>query len=206
MLLSLAAYFGFEIEQMDVPNAYLKADLEEIIYMEMPEGLTPPPGYEDCVLRLRKGLYGLKQSGREWNKRISKFLRSIGYKTLTGDNCVFVNQTSHVIIALYVDDLLIFSKSKAAIKDDKELLNREYKMKDLGPAQYVLGIRIRREGRRVFLDQSNYIKNFLRDYQMDNANPVLTPLDGKVLNKKSTRHTAAGCRRRGSRAIKDRQR
>ena len=52
-------------------------------------------------------------------------------------------------------------------------------MKDLGPAQYVLGIRIRREGKRVFLDQSNYIKNFLRDYQMDNANPVLTPLDGK---------------------------
>ena len=179
MLLSLAAYFGFEIEQMDVPNAYLKADLEEIIYMEMPEGLTPPPGYEDCVLRLRKGLYGLKQSGREWNKRISKFLRSIGYKTLTGDNCVFVNQTSHVIIALYVDDLLIFSKSKTAIKDVKELLNLEYKMKDLGPAQYVLGIRIRREGKRVFLDQSNYIKNFLRDYQMDNANPVLTPLDGK---------------------------
>ena len=179
MLLSLAAYFGFEIEQMDVPNAYLKADLEEIIYMEMPEGLTPPPGYEDCVLRLRKGLYGLKQSGREWNKRISKFLRSINYKTLTGDNCVFVNQTSHVIIALYVDDLLIFSKSTTAIKDVKKLLNREYKMKDLGPAQYVLSIRIRREGKRVFLDQSNYIKNFLRDYQMDNANPVLTPLDGK---------------------------
>ena len=127
MLLSLAAYFGFEIEQIDVPNAYLKADLEEIIYMEMPEGLTPPPGFEDCVLRLRKGLYGLKQSGREWNKRISKFLRSIGYKNLTGENCVFVNQTSHVIIALYVDDLLIFSKSKTAIKDIKKLLNRESK-------------------------------------------------------------------------------
>lgn len=51
-------------------------------------------------------------------------------------------------------------------------------MKDLGPAQYILGIRIRREGKRIILDQSNYIRNFLCDYKMENANPVLTPMDG----------------------------
>lgn len=54
-------------------------------------------------------------------------------------------------------------------------------MKDLGPAQYVLGIHIRRDqkNKRIILDQSSYIKNFLCDYQMDHANPVLTPLDEK---------------------------
>lgn len=181
MLFSFAAYFGFMIEQMDVPNAYLKEDLEEEIYMEIPEGLTVPPGQEHYVLRLRKSLYGLKQSGHEWYKRISKFLRSIGYQTISGDNCVFVNHKTHVIIGLYVDDLLIFSKNEESMKEVKALLNQEYKMKDLGPAQYVLGIRIRRDGKRIILDQSTYIKGFLREYQMDNANPVLTPLDGKEM-------------------------
>lgn len=86
--------------------------------------------------------------------------------------------TTHVVIGLYVDDLLIFSKSKSAIKEVKRLLNSEYKMKDLGPAQYILGIRIRREGKRIILDRSNYNQNFLRDYGVENSNPVLTPIDG----------------------------
>ena len=179
MLLSLAAYYGFEIEQMDVPNAYVKGNLEEEIYIDVPEGLTLPPRMKDCVLRLKKSLYGLKQSGREWNKKISQFLNSIEYKAITNDTCIFVNHATRVIIALYVDDLLIFSKSKSAIKEIKALLNCEYKMKDLGPARYVLGIRIWREGKKIILDQSNYIKNFLRDFQIENAKPVLTPLNGK---------------------------
>lgn len=179
MLLSLAAFYEFEIEQMDVPNACLKGNLEEEIYMETPEGLTLPPGMKDCVLRLRRGLYWLKQSGREWNEKISKFLNSIGYNAITSDTCIFVNHATRVITALYMDDLLIFSKSKSAIKGVKALLNREYMMKDLGPAQYVLGIQIRRENKKIILGQSNYIKNFLRDFQMENAKPVLTPLNGK---------------------------
>lgn len=169
---------------MDVPNAYLKGELEEEIYMEAPEGLILPLGQEHWVLRLKKGLYGLKQSGREWNKKISKFLHSIGYTTISGDNCVFFNPVTRVIIGLYVDDLLIFSKSKTAIKEVKTLLNNEYKMKDLGPAQYVLGIRIRQdlEGKRITLDQSTYIKNFLLNYQMSDANPTSTPLEkGEIL-------------------------
>lgn len=182
MLISFAAYFGLMIEQMDVPNAYLKGELEEEIYMEVPEGLTLPPGQMTFVLRLKKGLYGLKQSGREWNKKISKFLRSIGYLPISGDSCVFLNLVTNVIIALYVDDLLIFSKSKAAIEEVKALLNQEYeKMKDLGPAQLILGIRIKRDGKQIILDQSTYIKNFLCEYQMDQANSVTTPLDGKEM-------------------------
>lgn len=146
MLLLFAARFGFLIEQMDVSNTYLKEDLEEKIYMEIPEGLSLPPDQKDCVLRLKKRLYRLKQSGQEWNKKISKYLRSIGYTTISGDDCVFVNHTAGVIIGLYVDDLLLFSKDESSMREMKKLLNRKYQMKDLRPAQYVLGIQIRREG------------------------------------------------------------
>lgn len=91
-----------------------------------------------------------------------------------------MNHTTHTIIGLYVDDLLILSKSKSGIEGVKQLLHKEYKMKDLGPAQYILGIQIRRdlENKQIILDQSNYIQNFFCKYQMENANPVLTPIDG----------------------------
>ena len=101
MLFSLAIRFGLHFEQMDVPNAYLRGSLDEEVYMEIPEGLDLPPDTpKGMVLRLLKGLYGLKQSGRIWNKKIRTFLISIGFSQLTADNCVFINHPTNVIISL----------------------------------------------------------------------------------------------------------
>ncbi len=63
MLIAFAAYFGFKVEQMDVPDAYLKSDLNETIYMEIPQGynLLQKHQQEDYILRLLRQLYGLKQ-------------------------------------------------------------------------------------------------------------------------------------------------
>lgn len=152
MLLFLAAYYGFEIKQMDILNAYLKGNLEKEIYMEILERLTLLSDTKDYVLRLKKSLYRLKQSGRKWNKKISQFCNFIRHKAITSNSCIFVNHATQVVIALYKDDLLIFSKSKSAIKKVKVLLNCEYKMKDLGAAWYVLGIRIWQEDKKIILD------------------------------------------------------
>ena len=176
MLLYFACKYNFHIEQMDAPNAYLQSSLDDEIYMEPPQGLVLPPHLTNHVLRVLKGLYCLKQSGRGWNKKITNYLTSIGFKALSGDNCVFVNHTTHVIISLYFDDFLIFSKSMTAIKELKSLLIKEYNMKDLGPAKFILGIRIRREKDKIMIDQSSYIRSFLQKYKMDKANSVLTPM------------------------------
>ena len=182
MLMAFAAYFGFEIEQMDVPDAYLKGNLTETIYMEIPQGYEIPHNqkHEDLVLHLLRPLYGLKQSGREWNTKAKKHLKSIGFAPTTSDSCVFLNKSTHVIIALYVDDLLIFAKTMASIKAVKAQLFLEYKMKDIGKASFILGIRIRRdtEKKRLAIDQSTYIRKFLRDFGMEDCHPVSTPIDG----------------------------
>ena len=179
MLLAFAAYFGFEIEQMDVPDAYLKGDLKENIYMDVPQGYELPSRQQDQVLRLLRPLYGLKQSGREWNAKAKKHLNSIGFVPLTSDNCVFINRATHVIIALYVDDLLIFSKSISAINTVKAQLFKEYKIKDNGKASFILGIRIRRDAKhRLAIDQSTYLRKILQDYGMEDSYPVSTPIDG----------------------------
>ena len=176
MLFAFAAYHNLVIHQMDVPNAYLKGELLEEIFMEIPQGLKVLPGQEDFVLKLKKGLYGLKQSGREWNKQITKFLKSLDFSAITNDPCVFVNHTTRVIIALYVDNMLVFDKLLKDVEAIKKFLSKEFKVKDLGEAKYILGIRIRREEGKIILDQLNYIQNFLCKFQMENAHPLTVPI------------------------------
>lgn len=166
---------------MDIPNAYVRSDLEEEIYMEIPEGYELPAyikSSESMALLLQKGLYGLKQAGRNWNAKFKAFLISIGFVALTADNCVFVDHKRHIIIALYVDDTLIFAKETSTMLAIKKQLKDAFNAKDLGPASYILGIRIRRDENRLALDQTNYIKNILDEYNMADARPVNTPIDG----------------------------
>ena len=143
MLLAIAAYKDWHIHQMDVVSAYLAGELEEEIYMEPPEGLPyDQSNSKRIVYRLVKGLYGLKQSGRVWNTTFRTTLTSLGFARLSGDNSVFLNENSGVIIALYVDDLLIFSKEMKPLLDLKTELRKAYNMKDLGEADVCLGIQI----------------------------------------------------------------
>ena len=79
--MAIIAIFGLEAHQMDVANAYLEGELEEKIYMEIPEGMDIPDPEDKCLL-VKKGLYGLKQSGRIWSRKFRKYLISIGFKPI----------------------------------------------------------------------------------------------------------------------------
>jgi hypothetical protein len=140
ILLAVAAIYGLEIHQMDVVTAFLAGDLEEEIFMEQPEGFEVGTKEEDLVCRLRKSLYGLKQAPCVWNQRIRLLLKSIGFEQTYSDPCVYINKETDIIIAMWVDDLIIFGKDMVRINDLKVQLNEEYEMKDLGEFSYFLGI------------------------------------------------------------------
>ena len=72
---------------MDIKGVYLNGILQETVYMKQPEGFEDGTGR---VCKLIKTLYGLKQSGREWNKELDEKLRSHGYKRLISDSCAYV--------------------------------------------------------------------------------------------------------------------
>lgn len=93
-------------------NAYVRSKPKEKIYIEIPEEYEffPDVDPEHMVLLLRKSFYGLKQAGQNWNASLKAFLISLKFFVLTADNCVFVDHQQHVIIAVYVDDTLIFTK------------------------------------------------------------------------------------------------
>ena len=87
---------------------------------------------------------------------------------------------NNVIVALYVNDMLILANDMRAIQEIKDSLSSEYNMKDLGEVQSVLGLRVQRDRakRTLWIDQSHYIEETLRAFQFENCKGVLTPADG----------------------------
>jgi hypothetical protein len=176
----LAAYHDLEIHQMDVKCAFLNGEIKEDIYMEQPEGFGVE-GKEDMVCKLQKSLYGLKQASRAWYEKIDGTMLSMSFKKSEADHCVYVHQIGNTVVyvALYVDDLLIFSNNMAKMKAVKDQLSSLYHMKDLGEAQYVLGIQITRDRHKhtLSLCQTAYIENILKRYNMAECSPETTPLN-----------------------------
>jgi hypothetical protein len=165
ILLAIAAIRGLVIHQMDVVTAYLEGPLDEEIYLQPPEGLDIG---RDNAIRLKRGLYGLKQSGRNWNKLITTFFEGLGLYAIPADQSVFISKDGTLIVALYVDDLLIMAKTEDEITSIKRKLTDRFNMKDLGIAKYLLGIRIdyKADG-SIVIDQKHYIEEMLREFDLE---------------------------------------
>lgn len=144
-LLAISVEMGYHIHQMDVTTTYIQGDLSETVYMEQ------PPMFEhnkNKVYRLPRPIYGLKQSGRAWQHKLSEKLKEIGLNASKVEACVYTGNINghNVIIVVYVDDLLLASKSIEILCKVKLELNKFLKMKGLGPVSEILGIQIEGDG------------------------------------------------------------
>lgn len=180
MLFALAVEDEMHLHQMDVVTAYIQGDLEEEVYMEQPTMCSEK--YEsDKVCKLKRPIYGLKQSGRAWYKRLNKFLLCIGFKNNEVNPCVYVceNQDIRTVIVIYVDDLLIACANKNNLLTIKRQLSAEFKMKDMGPVKHILGISVERDGPvgTITIMQKQYINDVISRFNMKDANSVSTPLE-----------------------------
>ncbi|SGY91389.1 BQ5605_C038g11662 [Microbotryum silenes-dioicae] len=167
-LLALAAANGYHVHQADIDKAYLHGELDHDIWMTTPRGFDFP---SDKVLRLRRSIYGLKQAGHIWNRHIDTSLRNLGYKATGTDHCIYSridDQQRPHYIALYVDDLLIVSPGLDEIELVISGLEQRYSVKQLGPAEYILGIQIRRlDDGSIALSQERYIMDVLARFHFD---------------------------------------
>ena len=185
-LLSMVAALDFELHQMDVVTAFLYGDIDEDIYVEQPPGFVDA-NYPDHVCKLKKALYGLKQSPRMWHAKIDDFLvNKLGFETSTSDPCLYVRRKDGkvLIIALYVDDLLIAGDDKSGIAWIKGELSKRFEMKDLGEAKTCLGLEITRDraNRTLKLSQSAYAADVLERFGMTQCKPVATPMEPRRKN------------------------
>jgi len=175
VILALAAARHWGLFQLDVNNAFLHGDLDEEVYMTVPQGV-PNPSHKVC--RLRKSLYGLKQASRQWFSKLSHTLTGLGYQQSKHDYSLFLNKSSTgiTIIAVYVDDILITGSDLAEIRHVKQHLHHCFGIKDLGPLHYFLGLEVSRLPAGVVLSQHKFTQDLLQAANISALNPVATPL------------------------------
>lgn len=164
---------------MDVKTTFLHGDLEEEIYMKQPEGFAAK-GKKELVCKLKKSLYGLKQSPRMWYQKFDTFIRRLGFTRSKVDHCVYFKLIGDRVISLflYVDDMLLVGNDKEIIQDLKTQLSSEFDMKDLGVANYILGMEIKRDRakRKLWLNQRKYVEKLLQRFNMQDSKPVKVPI------------------------------
>lgn len=174
-LMSIAVARRMAVHQMDFITAFLNGLIEKglRIYVQQPTGFESG----DLVCLLQKALYGLKQAPNLWYQRFADFVQQhLGFRCSPIDQCVFIS--SELTMILYVDDVLIASTDLIAIERCKRRLATEFRMKDLGPVHYYLGIRVIREPTtgHTYLLQDAYIRSILTEYGMVDCRPVATPM------------------------------
>jgi hypothetical protein len=174
-LLCIAAINDYEIRQLDVKTAYLNGPLEEEIYMKAPDGFNSSAPY----WRLQKGLYGLRQAGRQWYLTLHQAYTDLGYSRCESDWSAYSRRSpsSFSMSATSVDDILIASDSKAESDCTTEEINHKFRITDAGDAEWILGCRITRcRSRRILMiDQSQFISTILQEFGMEKCNAVYTP-------------------------------
>lgn len=212
LLISIATQAEMKIHHLDVTTAYLNSTIEETLYLEPPKYIikaleclvemeTADKDIQrkaiqmlknfstgNRVLLLKKSLYGLKQSGRNWYNTLKETLSQLGAVPCNGDPCIYRigKGNNATLIATYVDDILLLSKDTAQMNFIKEKLSKYFLLKDMGEVKYCLGIEFLRNKEGITMHQQGYINEVLHRFGMFDAKPVLTPL---CPNSKLTKQT-----------------
>ena len=148
MMLAVAAELDYEVLMLDVQTAFLNVDIEEDVYFEM------APGYETYdksevpfVMKLKKSLYGFRQSPKNWFGTMDDHLSNIGFGSLKSDPCVYVfeDKTRTAIVTLYVDDIILLGNNKQLLGKLKKELKDSFQMTDLGDVLKVLCMNVTRD-------------------------------------------------------------
>jgi hypothetical protein len=192
LVLALAALKDLELRSIDISSAFTYGDLDEEIYMEQPEGFHQ--GGPNMVCRLKKGLYGLKQASRQWNKKIHSVLLSMGFTRIKADAAIYVYSKDNVkiIVPIFIDDITFAGNSKTQIDSCVQDLSKHFKLRDLGETKFLLGIEISRNRSKhsLSLSQKQYILNILERFGLSNCSTVQTPMNpGLVLTKEDSAKT-----------------
>jgi hypothetical protein len=164
IFLSICVVYNMQVHQLDVESAFIYAPLTEEVYMHPHPAMNIPRGH---CLRLLKSLYGLRQAPRNWNAHLHDFICSLGFQRNSLDHCLYMGTAlgSTVLLAVFVDDILIASENVSAINQIKTAFRNRFQIKDMGLAEEFLNIRITQQPGRISIDQEPYVRTVLEKYQ-----------------------------------------
>jgi hypothetical protein len=160
---------------MDVKTTFLHEDLEEEIYMKQPEGFVVK-GKKEIICKLKKSLYGLKQSPRMWYQKFDTYILGLGFVRSRVDHCAYSKQVGNhfIYVVLYVDDMLLVGNNMDVINEVKSQLSSKFDMKDLGVANFIMGMEIKRDhaNKKLWLNQRKIVEMILQRFNMHGSKPI----------------------------------
>ena len=175
-LFSIINKMNLDVYQLDVKTAFLNGELEEEIFMEIPDGMflnsNTKPVNKMC--RLRRVLFGLRISPKRCNDKFTQVILEAGLTRSSLEPCLFIwfgdkddeGKIPVVYLLLYVDDILLAGNNKAKMQEVKDILKKEFEMKDLGEPKQFLGMRItrNREEKILQIDQEQFINKIIEKF------------------------------------------
>ncbi|KAL4034485.1 hypothetical protein IC575_003132 [Cucumis melo] len=178
VLLSIVVNKDWILYQLDVKNTFLNGDLKEEMYMSLPPGFEAQFNNQAC--KLRKSLYGLKQSPRAWFDRFSTFIKSQGYNQGHSDHTLFTKVSKArkiAVLIVYVDDIVLSGNDTDEIVQLKKNMGFEFEIKDLGNLKYFLGMEIARSKEGISMSQRKYTLDLLAEKGMLGCHPTDAPIE-----------------------------
>nr|GFA86893.1 copia protein [Tanacetum cinerariifolium] len=180
IFLAYVAHKSFTVFQMDVKTAFLHGSLKEDVYICQPEGFIDAD-HPSHVYKLKKDLYGLKQSPRAWYDELSKFLLHNHFFKGTIDPTLFIRHFHDdiLVVQVYVDDIIFGSTHPRYIQLFFDLVKSRFEMSMMGKMMFFLGLQVNQSPCGIFINQSKYMLEILKKYVMESCDPVGTPMEIK---------------------------
>ena len=142
-------HFGLKLHQVDITTAFLNGNLYEKIYMKQPKGFIKERE-EHLMCKLKKSIYGLKQSPRCWNAALGAHLKQIGFVQSASDPCLYYKDAEGDIfyVGVYVDNIILAGSTDDQINEVKAALSQKFNIKDLGILHHFLGMTVKQDQKK----------------------------------------------------------
>jgi histone deacetylase 1/2 len=177
VILTLAVTYKWQVQQIDINNAFLNGELQEEVYMSQPPGFVNSDN--TLVCKLHKSLYGLKQAPRAWYDRLTTALLHLGFVKSKCDPSLMVHNQhgTCTYVLIYVDDILITGSAPQLINDVITKLNLQFALKRLGQVDYFLGLEVHHlPSGALLLNQTKYVRDLLCKTNMEDSSPIGSPM------------------------------
>ncbi|GJV19697.1 retrovirus-related pol polyprotein from transposon TNT 1-94, partial [Tanacetum coccineum] len=165
---------------VDIFSMFYLRGVKEV-YVAQPLGFIDfqKPNY---VYKLKKALYGLKQAPKAWYDRLKAFLIKHEYSMGMVDYTLFTKKSkSHIIIVqIYVDDIIFGSTSQNLCDDFVKIMHDVFEMSMMGELNFFLGLQIKQMEDMIFFNQSKYIKEMLKKFELEDSKPTKTPMSMEI--------------------------
>nr|GEU85698.1 retrovirus-related Pol polyprotein from transposon TNT 1-94 [Tanacetum cinerariifolium] len=177
ILLAYACALDFKLFQMDVKSAFLNGLINEEVYVAQPLGFIDfeKPNH---VYKLKKALYGLKQAPKACYDRLKYFLIKYEYKIGMVDNTLFTEKKSSnlIIVQIYVDDIIFGSTCQNMCDEFTKITHDEFEMSMMGELNFFFGLQINQMEDGIYFNKSEYIKEMLKKFGLEDSKPMKTPM------------------------------